>query len=336
MALLVAFVVMVVSLLAAISIGVTHLSPIEVWQILLRHMGIQWGPKPSVLHDTVVWTFRAPRSVLAVLAGAGLAGAGLVLQTVVRNPLADPYVLGAAQGAGLGAVLVIVLGSGATFGLGVSSAAFVGALVSLVCVFALGRQAGRFEPMRLVLAGVAFGYVFSSAVSFLEMRVANSQQLTAVVFWLLGSVSGAKWTQLPVLAAAVVIGLVWLLVRAPFMDALLTGDETAASLGVPVSRFRGELVIVASLLTGAVIAVSGGIGFVGLVIPHAVRFVVGGRHRRLLPMSMLVGASFLVWCDVVARTVAPPVEIPIGVITSAIGAPFFLWLMHRNRNVVAR
>ncbi|MGW1407251.1 FecCD family ABC transporter permease [Streptomyces sp. NPDC002403] len=319
------------STLLAIGIGAVGVPVGDVWTVVVHHITGQ-GPVDDVALDQIVWQFRTPRVVLAAVAGAGLAVSGAVLQTLVSNPLADPTVLGFSHGASLGAVLVITLGGAGLGGLGVSGAAFVGALVAGVLVFALGRRAGRLAPTRLVLAGVAVGYVLLSATSFVQLR-ATPTELRTVMFWMLGSVSGARWEQLPTVTTAVVLGTALLALFGRRLNALLAGDESATALGVDVHRTRAVLLVVSALLTGTVIAVAGGIGFVGLMIPHLVRLGLGADHRRLLPLAALLGAVYLVLVDLLSRTVDRPNELPLGILTALLGAPFFLWLLRRNKGL---
>ncbi|WP_216587343.1 FecCD family ABC transporter permease [Streptomyces brasiliscabiei] len=318
----------------AVSIGAVNIPVGDVWRVLLHHITGRGAPGDPAL-DQIVWTFRAPRVALAALVGAGLAVTGAVLQTLVANPLADPVVLGFSYGASLGAVLVITLG-GATLagfgGLGVSGAAFVGALTAGALAFALGRRGGRLAPTRLVLAGVVVGSVFLSLTSFVQL-MATPTELRTVMFWMLGSVAGAQWDQLPVVTVVVVTGTVVLTLFGRRLDALLAGDESATALGVDVSRLRAVLLILSALLTGTVIAVAGGIGFVGLMIPHLVRLTAGAGHRRLLPLTALLGAVYLVAVDLLSRTLDRPNELPLGILTVLLGAPFFLWLLRRDKGL---
>nr|WP_145488643.1 MULTISPECIES: iron chelate uptake ABC transporter family permease subunit [Streptomyces] len=248
-------------------------------------------------------------------------------------PLADPIVLGFSYGATLGAVLVITLGGGvALAGLGVSAAAFLGAVAAGALVFALGRRHGRMAPTRLVLAGVAVGYVFLSATSFAQLQ-ATPTELRTVMFWMLGSVAGAQWDQLPTVAAVVLTTTVLLSLFGRRLNVLLAGDESATALGVDVNRLRAVLLVLSALLTGTVVAVAGSIGFVGLMIPHLVRLTTGADHRRLLPLTALLGALYLVLVDLLSRTLDRPDELPLGIITALLGAPFFLWLLRRNKGL---
>ncbi|MYV45157.1 iron ABC transporter permease [Streptomyces sp. SID2888] len=320
-------------MLVAVSIGAVDVPLGEVWRIVLHHVtGIGHPPVDGAL-DQIVWTFRTPRVVLAAVAGAGLALSGAVLQTVVANPLADPLVLGFSYGATLGAVLVITLGGGAAlFGVGVSAAAFAGSVVAGALVFWLGRRRGRMAPTRLILAGVAVGYVFLSATSYVQLQ-ATPTELRTVMFWMLGSVAGAQWHQLPAVTTVVIGCTALLTLFGRKLNVLLAGDETATSLGTDVNRLRTVLLLLSALLTGSVIAVAGGIGFVGLMIPHLVRLTTGADHRRLLPLSALLGAVYLVLVDLLSRTLNRPSELPLGILTALLGAPFFLWLLRRNKGL---
>jgi iron complex transport system permease protein len=319
---------LLVSVLVGISIGAVSLPLSDVWGSIVRHLTGGVAAMDDV-NDRIIWEFRTPRVLLAGVVGAGLAVAGTVLQALVRNPLADPFVLGVSSGASLAAVAVILLGSAALLGLGVSLAAFLGAIGAMLAVMALGQRAGRFSPTRLILAGVAIGALCSAATSYLQIK-AQPQQLQGVLFWLLGSVAGADWQDLGIPTAAVLLTAGWLLLQARALNALLMGEESAVALGVDVNRFRLQLVVASSLLTGAVVAVSGGIGFVGLMVPHVARMLVGPDHRRVLPTAVLLGASYLILVDLAARTLQRPVELPLGIFTASIGAPFFIWLMRRS------
>lgn len=320
------------TMIVAISIGAVTIPLGEVWGIVWHHVSGQ-GTAGDLATDQIVWNFRTPRVVLAALVGAGLAVSGAVLQTVVANPLADPVVLGFSHGATLGAVLVITLGGGvALAGLGVSAAAFLGAVAAGALVFALGRRRGRMAPTRLVLAGVAVGYVFLSATSYVQLQ-ATPTELRTVMFWMLGSVAGAQWDQLPTVTVVVLAGTVLLTLFGRRLNVLLAGDDSATALGVDVDRLRAALLVLSALLTGTVIAVAGSIGFVGLMIPHLVRLTCGADHRRLLPLTALLGALYLVLVDLLSRTLNRPNELPLGILTALLGAPFFLWLLRRNKGL---
>ncbi|MFE9493372.1 FecCD family ABC transporter permease [Streptomyces collinus] len=321
-------VALLAALTAAVAWGSTSIPPGEVGSVVWRRLSGE-APRPGT-DDLIVWQLRVPRALLAALVGAGLGVIGTAVQALVRNPLADPYLLGISNGASLGAVTAIVLGLGAGGALGLSGAAFVGALATFALVWAVARRGGGFAPLRLVLAGVAIGQFLSGFTSYLVLQAGDEQQTHSVLFWLMGSLSGATWDLLAVPAVAVPVALLWLQARARGLNALLMGDETAAGLGIDVTRLRRELFAVTSVLTGVLVAVSGAIAFVALMVPHVCRLVVGGDHRRLLPVSALFGALLLVVVDIVCRTAMDTQELPVGVVTSLLGAPALLYLLDRR------
>jgi iron complex transport system permease protein len=285
----------------------------------------------SPLDAAIVWQIRAPRVVLGGIVGATLALAGASYQGVFQNALADPYMLGVAAGAGLGATVAIVSihnASALAFN-PVPLFAFVGALIAVGGTYVLGRAGGRGRTTTsLILAGVALGSFLTALQTFVQQR--STPSLAAVYAWILGGLSTASWQQVGLVAPYVAVAFVVLLSLRRLLDVLAVGDEEADSLGVRASRIRLLVVLAATFGTAAVVAVSGLIGFVGIVVPHAIRLVVGTSYRRILPLSVLYGAAFLVVCDVVARSVLAPAEVPIGVVTAAVGAPFFLVVLRRS------
>ncbi|MEV4736563.1 MULTISPECIES: FecCD family ABC transporter permease [unclassified Microbacterium] len=326
-------VLILVTIVLSGAIGPVPVPPLDAAKIVIGHLvpGMPWMSDGSLtpLQDQAVWQFRMPRALLGGLAGAGLALAGAMMQAVVRNPLAEPYILGVSSGASVGAVLVIISGGAAFLGLTMSGAAFAGAVGSCVLVALLARNRGELSPTRMILAGVALGSLLSAVTSYLTLTT-DAQNVVSVMFFLLGSVSAATMSSLALPAIALVIALVAAAGMSRSMNALLAGDESAVAVGVRTTRVRAILLVVASLLTGVIVAVSGGIGFVGLVVPHVARLLVGSDHRRMLPVAVLGGALFLMVADLLARTVAAPTEIPLGILTAFVGAPFFLWLMRRG------
>ncbi|MBH5338530.1 iron ABC transporter permease [Streptomyces pactum] len=318
------------ALTAAVALGSTDVPLSQVWSAVVR--GVTGGEPVPGTSDLIVWQLRLPRALLAAVVGAGLGLVGTAVQALVRNPLADPYLLGVSSGASLGAVAAIVLGAGGggARGLGRTSAGFPGEQKKIALVWAVARRGGGFSSLRLVLAGVGVGQFLSGFTSYLVLRAGDEQQTQGVLFWLMGSLGGARWETLPVPAVTVAAGLVALQARARALNALQMGDETAAALGVRVAGLRRELFVVTSVLTGVLVSVSGAIGFVGLMVPHACRLVAGGDLRRLLPLSALAGAVLLVVVDLAARTVLPDQELPVGVVTSLIGAPALLYLLDRR------
>jgi iron complex transport system permease protein len=312
---------------AAIGIGPVPLSPGAVWHVLLSHL--EGHPDQSVAGE-IVWQIRVPRVLLAALIGAALTTAGTVVQVLVRNALADPFLLGISSGASVGATAVLLFGALASLGLwAISVGSIIGALVAMVTVFAVASQHGRLAPTQLILCGVVMAAFFEAITSFLIFR-GNPEATQSILFWLLGSFGLATWPQLPLPAVVLLAAMAYLLAQARSLNALAMGSEAAASLGVDVPRLRRNLFIVASVIAGVAVAVSGVIGFVGLVIPHIVRLLVGSDHRRTLPAGVLIGAAFMVLADLLARTIVAPQEMPIGVITAFIGAPTLLVLIRRR------
>lgn len=282
----------------------------------------------SRIQEGIIWNLRLPRSLMAALAGAGLALCGVILQSLLRNPLADPYILGISSGASTGAVLIVVLGVG-TGAIGLTTGAFVGSLVAFGFVLLLAFASGGTTD-RVVLAGVAATQLFSALTSFIVYIAADAEQTRGILFWLLGSLASVRWTDVAVGAVVVLIGLVVCLLHTANLDAFTFGQDAAASLGVNVVRTRLVLMVVTALVTAVIVSTCGAIGFVGLVLPHAARALVGGRHRVLVPTSALMGAIFLVWIDAASRTVIAPQELPVGVATALIGVPAFVVLLSRR------
>lgn len=316
--------VLLVALLLALGLGSLPLTPAQVVTAVLN-------PSADVQAGTVIWSLRLPRAVTAALVGAALASVGAVMQAVLRNPLADPGITGVSSGAAVGAVAGIVFGFAGGAIWGVSVAAFVGAaLVALLLqtVLATRRDLGT---VGIILVGVAISSLGGGAISLLIANAADDALARSAMFWLAGDLDLRSWTHVALIAAPAVIGVVVLFLRRHALDALALGDDVAATSGVDVQRERVILLLVASLVTGAAVAVSGIISFVGLIVPHAVRLVVGASHTRLLPLSALVGAIFLVLADTVARTAFTPVVVQTGVVCALVGAPVFLFLLLRRR-----
>lgn len=305
--------------------------PLPVHVVVDALRGRLGGAPVDPAYDAIVWEIRLPRTLLGLVVGAGLAIAGAAVQTLVRNPLADPYLLGVSSGASVGATAVITLGVLSSAGLwALSLGALAGALLASVLVFGVALLQGGLTPLRLVLTGTVLSAGFSSMASFLVFRSAEPQAAQSVLFWLLGSLSGATWEHLWLPAAVVLLAFTVLMAASGWLDALAVGPDTAAALGVPVRALRTGLFVLTAVLVGVLVAVAGGIGFVGLVLPHLARLLVGPRHRASLPIVALAGGIFLVWVDVVTRLAVRPTEIPLSVVTGLIGAPVFLLLLGRR------
>ncbi len=314
------------------TVGSSSMTFLESLQVILDKIPIvgllvDYEPTRSI-YEVIVWQVRMPRILQAAFVGGSLAMVGCTFQAIFKNALADPHILGVSSGASLGATIGIL--SGLTlnfFGLGVTSIfAFIGAILSVALVYRVGIWGNRMNVTNLLLVGTAMSTLLSAMISLL--MIYNREQLEKVYLWTLGSFSSANWDKVGFVASVAGIGgsILWIYSRE--LNALLTGDEVAASLGVDTDKVKRILIIVASLLVAACVSVSGPIGFVGLIMPHCMRLLVGSDHCRLLPLSMFAGASFMVICDTLARTIAEPTEIPVGVITAIFGAPYFIYLLY--------
>lgn len=339
--------------------GAVAISPPQILAVLTKTLGFGW-PGGEDLSESSVWSFgrreetvllaiRLPRAVLAILVGAALAVSGAALQGLFRNPLADPGLIGVSTGAALAAAAAIVLGGGlaATLasGFGLSQdvmsgsslafmalpvAAFLGGLISTFLVYRIANRAGQTDVATLLLAGVAMNAISGAGVGLL-IFLSNDQQLRDLNFWLLGSLGGVTWAKVLVVAPFIAVATCALLLFARHLNALLLGEREASHLGFRVERTKKAIVLFVALATGASVSITGVIGFVGLVVPHLVRLSIGADHKLLMPASLLLGASLMLSADLAARSVALPAELPIGILTSCVGGPFFLWLLLRAR-----
>jgi iron complex transport system permease protein len=333
-ALAVALLILVAVMATALGIGAVHVPVDRVLAVVARRCGLG-DHGVSLLEDQIVWQLRMPRVLGAAGVGAGLAVCGAVLQSLTRNDLADPYLLGISSGASVGAVTVIVLGVsfvGVAGSAAVAVAAFAGALGALFLVLVLASaRGGALPPARTVLAGVAVGQACAAYTSFVVIARGDQSAARRVLDWTLGSVAGVRWGSSVVLAVVALVAVVGTTAMAGRLDAFAFGEDSARSLGIDVTRTRWMLMVGTALVTAVLVSYVGAIGFVGLVVPHMVRIVTGPRHRVLVPVCALVGATFLVAADTVARSVVADQEIPIGVVTGVVGAPFFAWLLRRGR-----
>ncbi|MEZ3179551.1 iron ABC transporter permease [Streptomyces pimonensis] len=324
-------VVLLASVVLAIGLGAAVIAPGETARYLWAAVSGGRITAEEVTTYQIIWQIRTPRVLLAALVGAGLSAIGVAIQAMVRNALADPFVLGVSSGASVGAVGVTVTGGLAALGVyAVSAGAFIGALVASLLVYVASAGRGALSPLRLVLTGVAMSLGFQAVMSLIIYFAPDSEATSMVLYWTMGSFGAASWGALPVVSVAVVLGLAVLYRYGRALDVLALGDETAASLGISPDRHRKALLVLASLVTGVMVAVSGAIAFVGLVMPHVVRMVVGATHARVLAVAPLAGAIFMVWVDLVSRTLVAPRELPLGVITALVGVPVFITLMRRK------
>ena len=323
------------ALLAAVVVaagrGQLDVAPAEGVGSLLHRLGLDLGPMPSHPQgDVTLWTVRFPRVVMAAVAGTALATAGALMQGIFGNPLAEPGVVGVSAGAALAASTVIVFDLALVGTWTVALFAFVGGLVTTILVYLLSRDGGRTEVVTLVLTGIAVNAVASAGLAFL-LFLGDQQAREEIVFWQLGSLNGSRWEQVGVAAPFMVVGLVAAMAMSRRLDLLALGDRAARHVGVDVERLRMGAIVVVALLTAAAVAFCGIIAFVGLVVPHLVRLLAGPGHRLLVPASALGGALLLVVADLGARTLVAYADLPIGMLTSLVGGPFFFWLIRRAR-----
>ena len=323
-------ILLIISLSIGISVGAVSVHTSTVWGIILNKFS------PDLIEQTwskgkeaIVWDIRFPRTILAIMVGSGLAIVGASLQSVTRNLLADPHLLGISSGGAFGAILAL-LHTGLFIGLlTVPLLAFLGALFATFIVLIVSRLTSSTSADRLVLAGVAVSFIIMSCANIL-IFLGDPKATHTVVFWMLGGLGLAQWNQLIYPLIVLLICGLWLFSQARVLNAMTVGDETASTLGINVTKFRFIIFVVCSLITGVMVAFSGIIGFVGLMVPHIVRMFVGGDYFRVLPLSALLGAIFLLWADIAARKIMPPEDMPIGIVTGLVGGIFFVWLLRRN------
>lgn len=323
---------LILSLLLSIRFGNAQLSVADVYGVLVyklfhweefAHLGV--GPT----HD-IVWVIRLPRVLLAMLVGIGLSVCGVIMQAVVKNPLSDPYILGISSGASFGATIAVLSGIGTVLGTGsIGVLAFAGAMGTTLAVIFLSNLGGRANMVKLVLSGMVMSAIFSAFSSFM-IYIANDKNATVeITHWLMGSMAGAKWFNVSIVFWIVLLGTLFFATQYKILNTMLLGDDAAITLGVNVYVYRTLYMIVTSLIIGFIVYASGVIGFVGLVVPHFVRLLVGTDHQRVVPFSAVIGGIFLIWADVVSRVLLAHSEIPIGIIISLIGAPCFIYLLIR-------
>ncbi|MFC5850256.1 FecCD family ABC transporter permease [Deinococcus petrolearius] len=315
---------------AAVGTGAVHISPAQVLSIFLAPLGVAPLAPYDEQQAAVLWVIRLPRVVLGALVGAGLAVAGTAMQGLFRNPLADPGLLGISSGASLAAAMSVVLGFHLFGAYSLPVAAFVGSLLSTAVIYLLSQERGRVNVSTMLLAGIAINALCGAGTGLMTF-LATDEQLRTITFWSLGSLGGATWPTVVSAAPLILLGTLVLPLTARALNALMLGESGAAHLGIPVTRVKWLTVVLVALSVGAGVAVAGTIGFVGLVVPHVLRLLTGPNHRTLLPASALLGAALLVLADLGSRTVAMPAEVPIGIITALLGAPFFIYLLRQGR-----
>lgn len=324
----------VLTLMVATGIGPVSVSPGTTARILLsripgigKNIVADWKP----VEQNIVLVLRLPRVCLGLVVGASLAVCGVTMQALVRNTLADPFILGVSSGAAAFATLGMLFGAFAFLGTySLSISAFIGAAVTIIVVYILARVRGRINITQLLLSGVAISMIMDGFTSIIKLGAPNALGLHNAEFWMSGSLASAKWAYLKLPLIVLVLCMAFLLLNYRGLNLLLLGEENAGSLGVNVRRLQKELILVASLMAGVTIAVSGTIGFVGLMVPHFTRLLVGGDHKRVLPISALLGGILVVWVDAAARMLIAPEELPVGILTAIIGGPIFIILLKRS------
>ena len=325
--------VLVVELFLSLLLGSVDLSLQDIWQTVINGIISDKSvdaPGQGPLHD-IIWILRIPRVLLACIAGAGLAVCGVVMQAIIKNPLADPYIMGISSGASLGATVAILLGLGSgVFSNFIGVAAFLGALGVSVLVLLLANIGGGVNAVKLLLIGMALSMVCSALSSFVVYFAQDKDGIQTITFWLMGSFAGADWLSLPVVSAIIICGIIFFVIQNRVLDMMLFGDETAITLGIDIRKYRQIYMLISSLMVGFIVYSAGMIGFVGLLVPHVARIAIGTEHRFLLPMSGLMGAILLVLADVVCRSLIEHTEIPVGIIISLIGAPCFVYMIIRK------
>ncbi|MEG0798714.1 MAG: iron ABC transporter permease [Acidaminococcaceae bacterium] len=322
--------ILVLAMFWALSIGTVKLSLIQIYHVIVSQLQSDLPIEAAgrgAAHD-IVWLLRLPRLILAATVGCGLASCGVVMQAIVKNPLADPYILGISSGAALGATAAILLGFGMTLGENfVGIAAFIGAFVISLAVLFISNLGGRSNSMKLLLAGMALSAVSSAFSSFIVYFANNKEGMQTIAYWMLGSFADAKWDNISLILPIVLVAVLFFWSQSRVLNLMLLGDEAAITLGTDLHRYRQFYLLVSSLLVGFVVYAAGMIGFVGLIVPHVVRMLVGTDHKKLIPITALLGAIFLVIADGLCRVIIPRTELPIGILISLIGAPCFVYLM---------
>lgn len=324
----------ILSIVFAIGLGPVSVDPKTVFFILLSKLpflSLEGVSSWTELDYNIVWNLRFPRVLLGVIVGASLAVTGVAMQALVRNHLADPFILGVSSGASATATLGMLFGVFTFLGsYSLSISAFLGAALSIIIVYTISRVKGRINITQLLLSGVALAMIMDAVTNIITLSAPNALGLHNATFWMSGSLAGARWGYLTLPLVVMLICIIILMLHYRALNALLLGDETAGTLGYNVRFVQKVLILVASLLAGVTIAVSGSIGFVGLMMPHIARLFVGSDHRKVIPVSAFLGAILVVWTDVAARLVIAPGELPLGILTALFGGPFFIWLLKKN------
>lgn len=326
--------VLLISLVMCVSIGSAEISFIDVWRIIFSRINQRIDVsdiRPGI--QNIVIYLRIPRALLGMVVGASLAVSGIAMQAFTKNPLSEPYVLGISSGASVGAVLSIVSALVLPWGtrLTIPVGSFCGAMASILIVCTLSGTSGEITPMRLILVGVAVSAICSAVTDFIVYTAPQDAQVREATFWMLGGLGNASWRELPIPSLALVPSMMVMIFLARPLNAMMMGDDAAITLGVNIERVRMILIVLTALLTACSVMVSGCIGFIGLIVPHLVRSIVGADHVKLIPVSCIFGGLFMLWADAAARVVCAPAELPVGILTAMLGGPLFLWMIHTRK-----
>ena len=329
-------IIALLSMLMAVGLGTVKIPPEIAYKIIvykLFHLNLDnVMSQVSPSHMDIIWQIRLPRVIMSAVVGAGLAMCGTVMQASVQNPLAEPYILGISAGASLGATFSLLIGSasGVLFGFGTAIWAFIGALGASFFVMVLSGIGGRMSTVKMVLSGSIASALFIAISNFIVYISNDAEGIRNVTFWTMGSLAAAKWDNLALPVIGVTLCCLYFLFQSRILNTLLLGEEAAITLGIDLTKVRRLYMVITALITGLIVASCGIFGFVGLVIPHVVRGLVGSDHRRLMPGTILIGAIFLIWADVLARIILKSGELPIGIITALVGAPFFMYILFKQ------
>jgi iron complex transport system permease protein len=323
---------LVLSIIISVSIGQVSIPIAESYKILIKKFtDLLTGNSTQLgMFEDIIWQIRLPRVLLAMIVGIGLTLCGVVMQASVQNPLADPYILGISSGASLGATFSIMIGFGSAgvfSQFGVAFWAFIGAFIAAILVMGLAGVGGKMSSVKLVLTGTVINALCNAISSFIVYFANDAEGIRSVTFWTMGSLSSAQWEKLPIVAIVVTLAVIILLFQSRIMNTMMIGEEAAITLGVNLNAYRRVYMVISVAVTGVIVGSCGIIGFVGLIVPHIIRSIVGSDNKRLLPISILCGAIFLIWADIFARTIIPNGELPIGIITSLLGAPVFMYML---------
>lgn len=320
--------VSLLSIVVTLCMGAVQIPVDDTLSVLLNHLfGIQTGAEISVSFEQIVWQIRMPRIILGFFAGSGLALCGCIMQAVVQNPMADPYILGVSAGATLGATASLFFGIRTISGFW----AFVGAGIACFLVLALSSVDGKTTSVKLILSGMIVNALLTAFSNFIIAVAGDSDGIMSIKFWTMGSLTRANWNNIFIIVLIVVVAIIFFMTQSRTLDGLMLGEEAAATIGINTFRCRLIYLLVLSLLTGTLVSVCGTIGFVGLIIPHVARAIAGTSHRRLLPIAVLSGGLFMLWVDAIARSMIPNTELPVGIFTAVVGAPFFVYVMVRKK-----